>query len=98
MVFDIRFICFNNVLVLNVFRVFNSFVYRYIVINVFFLLINLIGFFVIFVIYMWDFVVLFGFLFVFYYNFLFKDLRFMKNFRREFGKFIYGKLKDFFWK
>ena len=95
---DIRLTCPNNILALNASRAFKSFVYRYIVTNAPSSPINLIGFSATFAIHMWDLVALFGFPPAFHYNPSSKDLRFMENLRREFGKFIHGKLKDSSWK
>ena len=95
---DIRLTCPNNVLALNASRAFNSSVYRYIVTNAPSSPINLIGFSATFAIHMWDLVALFGFPPAFQYKPSSKDLRFMRNLRREFGKFIHGDLKDSSWK
>jgi len=95
---DIRLTCPNNVLALNASRAFNSSVYRYIVTNAPSSPINLIGFSATFAIHMWDLVALFGFPPAFHYNPSPKDLRFMRNLRREFGKFIHDDLKDSYWK
>lgn len=99
MIFDLREICLNNVLVLNVLKGFYSFVYRYVIINRFFVLINLFGFFFLFVFYMWDEFVFFGFLVEFNYKFFKKDKEFMMVLRSQFGEFIYkGIVKEELWR
>ena len=95
---DIRLTCPNNVLALNASRAFDSSVYRYIVTNAPSSPINLVGFSATFAIHMWDLVALFGFPPAFHYNPSSKDLSFMRNLRREFGKFIHNELKDSSWK
>ena len=95
---DVRLTCPTNVLALNASRAFQSSVYRYIVTNVPSSPINLIGFSATFAIHMWDLVALFGFPPAFHYDPSSKDLRFMRNLRREFGKFIHGELQGYSWK
>ena len=90
---DIRMICPNNALALNASKGFKSPVYRYVVTNTPSepLDIHIFGYPATFAFHMWDLIAFFGFPEGFEYSPSNKDLRFMGDLRREFGKFIHDK-------
>ncbi|XP_022788579.1 uncharacterized protein LOC111328420 [Stylophora pistillata] len=97
---DIRVSCPNDVLALNASQGFKSPVYRYVVTNAPSFPMNVVGFPATFAFHMWDLITLFGFPPAFRYTPSPGDHSFMRDLRREFGKFIYNEFtfQDASWK